>query len=287
MLYDKFENEAAFRSVFVRPLLTRLGYVGISELHGQNEFGKDFVFAELTPFDVFKYHAAVVKHEPTINQSSIILANSFSQIRQAFRVKFTISDSPAEHRISSVYFFNSGKITDHAKAYFRAELDRCDFGDNVHIFDGERLQQLDLTATIHDSRQYLPRLQGLRNEIRLNLKIWNSHYSTVGGPNYDARSSLTRAMEDYLVAPFLYPPIETNKIGRLIQACQIIDAVNTRLHSAAITPETRQTEIKNIQDMIKKARDLSNEILPGIERLLAQYSPLSKATIMESTASDE
>ena len=42
MLFDRFENEAAFRADFVRPLLTRLGFVSVAELHGTQEFGKDF-----------------------------------------------------------------------------------------------------------------------------------------------------------------------------------------------------------------------------------------------------
>lgn len=46
-LYDRFENEAAFRDQFVKRLLNRLGYFGVSEEHGTREFGKDFVFSEL------------------------------------------------------------------------------------------------------------------------------------------------------------------------------------------------------------------------------------------------
>ena len=46
-LYERFNDETEFRENFVKPLLNRLGYYGVSELHGTQEFGKDFVFSEL------------------------------------------------------------------------------------------------------------------------------------------------------------------------------------------------------------------------------------------------
>ena len=47
LLYERFKDEAEFREKFVKPLLNRLGYYGVSEQHGTQEFGKDFVFSEL------------------------------------------------------------------------------------------------------------------------------------------------------------------------------------------------------------------------------------------------
>src|SRR5262249_20295548 len=46
-LYERFNDETEFRENFVKPLLNRLGYYGVSKLHGTQEFGKDFVFSEL------------------------------------------------------------------------------------------------------------------------------------------------------------------------------------------------------------------------------------------------
>ena len=66
MLYEHFANESEFRAGFVRPLLTRLNFIAIAELHGIQEFGKDFVFSELTPFGFVKHNAAVVKHEKDV-----------------------------------------------------------------------------------------------------------------------------------------------------------------------------------------------------------------------------
>ena len=85
MLFDRFNNEAEFRARFVRPLLTRLGFISVAELHGQQEYGKDFVFSELTPFGFLRHYAAVVKHEKKISQTSHTLCTAIlAQVKQAF-----------------------------------------------------------------------------------------------------------------------------------------------------------------------------------------------------------
>ena len=70
MLFDNYSNEASFRSEFVRPLLTKMGFLAIAELDGSLEFGKDFVFSELTAFGFFRHYRVVVKHEKAIRQTS-------------------------------------------------------------------------------------------------------------------------------------------------------------------------------------------------------------------------
>jgi hypothetical protein len=46
-LFERFKDESEFRDAFIKPLLNRLGFYGVSEQHGTQEFGKDFVFSEL------------------------------------------------------------------------------------------------------------------------------------------------------------------------------------------------------------------------------------------------
>lgn len=112
MLHDRYKNEEEFRKEFIRPLLTRLGFVAVAELHGSQEFGKDFVFSELTPFGFLRHYAAVVKHIKSINQDGLKCQEILSQVKQAFSVKFQLPDNEAEHKISNVVVFNSGKITE-------------------------------------------------------------------------------------------------------------------------------------------------------------------------------
>jgi hypothetical protein len=247
-------------------------------LHGQHEFGKDFVFAELTPFGFMKYHAAVVKHEEKVGQSnSKLVEGILSQIRQAFTKDFYLPESAVKQRVSSVCLFNSGKISDNAKEVFRTDFkDR--FGDNVHIFDGERLNQLDLTSSFQAGQSFLPRLQGLRQQIRLTMLVWESIVESL--PQFgEGRGSFTRAIEDYLAAPFLTPPLNYDDFNLLIQQCRIIDSINSRyLHGGLRTPEVRERDTEKISMTIANAQPVAAKILGVIERTRAQFVPISQSS---------
>ena len=87
LLYERFSNEAGFRDKFIRPLLNRLGFHGVSEQHGVHEFGKDFVFSEVHRLGGTKHYAAQVKHEKKINQGRSV-DGLLTQIKQAFSTPF-------------------------------------------------------------------------------------------------------------------------------------------------------------------------------------------------------
>lgn len=254
MLFDRYTNEAQFRSDFVRPLLTRLGFLSVAELHGTQEFGKDFVFSELTPFGFLRHYAAVVKHEKKIRQTSHTLcAEILAQVRQAFSISFRLPDSEAEHRVGSVIVFNSGKMTDGARDWLRAELNEERYGRNVHVFDGERLFQLDTTATFRQGEQLIPRLQGLRNDISINLTVWKSVLESL--PKFgEARGSFTGALESFLSAPFLTDRISVHDVAVFVQECRIIDRINNR-YMTPLAPkgEQRDGEIAALRSLIGKA----------------------------------
>ncbi len=129
MLFDRYANESDFRSAFLRPLLARLGFLSVAELHGTQEFGKDFVFPEITPFGFLRHYAAVVKHEKRISQAShALLTEILAQIRQAFSVVFRLPDYDAENTVSALLSSVSGSITHNACEWLRSELRRRDLG---------------------------------------------------------------------------------------------------------------------------------------------------------------
>jgi hypothetical protein len=141
MLYERFPNEAAFRTQFILPLLNRLGFREVALTHGQHEFGKDFVFAETTRFGFSKYNAALVKHLENITQGQhAVLEDILRQIKEAFTVPAPLTNPTRDKYMSSVYIFNSGGITEGAKTYLLESLKRGTFGDNVHIFDSASLE---------------------------------------------------------------------------------------------------------------------------------------------------
>lgn len=165
LLYERFKDEAEFREKFVKPLLNRLGYYGVSEQHGTQEFGKDFVFSELHRLGGMRHYAAQVKHEKIINQGTSV-DGLLSQVRQAFARPFKRSDSPRECHVSAVYVFNSGEITANAKEQLLSELEQERYGDNVHFLDGERFEALNAWATLESDTKARTRLLGLRSALR-------------------------------------------------------------------------------------------------------------------------
>jgi hypothetical protein len=101
-LYERFaeSKEAGFRNEFVKPLLSMLGFVGISNEHGVNEFGKDFVFSELDRFGRLRHMVVQAKYEESLNQGKKV-EDLISQIRQAFNVPYTLPSAPTEQRYVS------------------------------------------------------------------------------------------------------------------------------------------------------------------------------------------
>src|SRR5688572_15117764 len=96
-------KEEGFREQFIRPLLIRMGYVGISNKHGVNEFGKDYVFSELDPFGQLRHMIIQAKHDERINQGKKV-DDLITQIKQCFYVPYTLPTAPTEQRyVSAVY----------------------------------------------------------------------------------------------------------------------------------------------------------------------------------------
>ncbi len=276
MLFDRFVNEEAFRADFVRPLLTRLGFVSVAELHGAQEFGKDFVFSELTPFGFLRHYAAVVKHEKKINQTNTALCGTIlGQVGQAFSVTPQLPDSDATQRVSNVIVFNSGVITDNARTWLRSAIDQERYGRNVHLLDGERLFQLDLTTTFHRGEQLIPRLKGIAHEIDMNLAVWTNISKHLPAFS-EGRGSFTTALQNFIAAPFLLDQVPLNEIAILIQECRIIDRICDR-YMMAFSPkgDQREQEIKTLRDTISGAVMRAKNIKARVMASLATFQLLS------------
>jgi hypothetical protein len=273
MLYEKYKDEADFRKKFVRPFLTRLGFVAVAELHGGQEFGKDFVFSELTPFGFLRHYAAVVKHIKSINQSRSNKAclDILLQVKQAFTVKFQLPDSEAENRISTVVVFNSGKISENARKWIRSELSQEKYGRNVHILDAERLYQLDMTSTFHQTEQLLPRLKGMRNDIYLTIRILSS--ISEGLPKFtEGRGTFTYALEGFLAAPFLTDSIDPNEVSLLVQECRIIERINSRyMMPMAPKGDARDREIVILKSTISTAIERAHRLNETVQSVMSRF----------------
>lgn len=275
MLHAKFKDEAEFREQFVKPLLSRMGFFGVAHIHGSREFGKDFVFSEVTKFGLIRHCAAQVKHEDRIQQTQRAkISELLEQIRQAFAVPFRLPDSPRERFVSAVYVFNSGEITQGAKDHLLHELTRERFGDNVHVFDGDRLETINRLTSYHREESIRPMLLGLRTQLLLNILIWQSILDAL--PAFtEARGTMLASVEAYLSAPVFTEYVPIQDVGQVWQKARIIDTINHRyLMGVNTKPEIKTGDIATVKQLCGEVIQHALAVVVGIDKCSEVYKPL-------------
>jgi hypothetical protein len=270
-LYEKFKDEAEFRDKFVRPLLNRLGFYGVSEQHGTQEFGKDFVFSELHRLGGLRHYAAQVKHEESIRQGTAV-DELLTQVRQAFAKPFTRSDSPRECYVAAVYVFNSGEITSNAKDQLLAELGREKYGDNVHFLDGERLAALNEFATLQTDASARARLLGLRTALSYIGNVLREIHLK---GQADLPPLFIHGIELYLSEPVTFDPELLRSLLKLWRLLQGIEAL--RQFSMPISVAKRKLfegVSPKIVELAQDALPLCEEGVRSVDAALEKIKPL-------------
>jgi hypothetical protein len=56
-----FKNEADFREAWIAPFLSKLGFIRVTNVHGSEEQGKDFFFADFDRFEHRRFYAVQAK----------------------------------------------------------------------------------------------------------------------------------------------------------------------------------------------------------------------------------
>ena len=275
--YERFTDEADFREKFVKPLLNRLGYYGVSEQHGTQEFGKDFVFSELHRLGGMRHYAAQVKHEERINQGTSI-EGLLSQVRQAFAKPFKRTDSPRECHVSAVYVFNSGEITANAKEQLLSDLERERYGENVHFLGGERLAALNEWATLGTDANARTRLLGLRSSLRVTIHLLKKCESE-GKPSF--QPMFIQGIELYLSEPVNSDDQMIQSLLELWQRLQVLEALNKLLskYVGNKSPKVKdflENESKDLKGMAKDALSRAREISKKVDALIEKMKPLGE-----------
>lgn len=273
-LYKKFRDEASFRKDFVKPLLNRLGFFLVAEYHGRREFGKDFVFSELHRFGGVRHYAAQVKHVRTIGLGRAV-DDLLTQTNQAFANPFTLPDSHEEAYISALYIFNSGNITFEAKDDLTQRLRRTSYGENVYLLDGERLDSLNKWATFRSDQDIRQRLLGLRNQLLINIKIWNNmKEGAKKGKMEEARGSFLYGIEAFLSLPILSESISENEVMQLWQHARIIDSICLRYLLRGAKVEVKKKDLETLINMVDKATLYAKKLISDIDSLIPKLKPL-------------
>lgn len=257
-LYESFQDEADFRERFIKPLLNRLGFYGVSEQHGSQEFGKDFVFSELHRLGGMRHYAAQVKHEKSISQGMSV-DGLLSQVRQAFAKPFTRTDSPRDCYVSTVYVFNSGEITANAKEQLLTELGRERYGDNVHFLDGERLEALNEWATLQSDANARARLLGLRSTLRFIIDVFRQ-YQKDGNPKLPPL--YIHGIELYLSEPVICDDRLIKVLFLLWDRLQLIERLRQ-----ALLEYMRVGNTVALEKNSPRLREAADSTLPFAERI--------------------
>jgi hypothetical protein len=269
-LYERFKDEAEFREKFVKPLLNRLGYYGVSEQHGTQEFGKDFVFSELHRLGGMRHYAAQVKHEERINQGTSV-DGLLSQVRQAFAKPFKRADSPRECHVSAVYIFNSGEITDNAKEQLLSELERERYGDNVHFLDGERLQALNEWATLQSDANARARLLGLRSALRFIIDVLKE-YQQQGKAGF--QPLFIQGIELYLSEPVICDDQFIKGLFVLWEQLQLIEAIRKILSKYPGDTVGQEKNAPKLKAAAKNGLPLAETLCKKVDVAIEKMKPL-------------
>jgi hypothetical protein len=279
-LYDRFSElkEEGFREEFIRPLLIRMGYIGISNKHGVNEFGKDFVFSEIDNFGQLRHLAIQAKHEKVLNQGKII-DDLISQVKQCFEVPYSLPSSPNEVRyVSTVFVFNTGNITDNAITQLCSALPKA-YASNVRFFAGQYLETLSRSINFKHSNELRGRIEALRRQLAFNISIWSC---TINGidpgkkfedQKFDYRQPIMNSVSQFLSEPFLWEYIDYKDAERLWRVHGMIQNAQKKYFLFTTRPPQSHTdkEIEQIElactDAIQIATRLSEQCLFALKKL--------------------
>ncbi len=273
-LYEQFSDEASFRTDFVRPLLNKLGFFLVAEYHGRREFGKDFVFSELNRFGGLRHYAAQVKHERTIGLGKAV-DDLFTDVNQAFANPFTLPDYLREVYISSFYIFNSGSITDEAKDDLIQRIRKTPYGENVYFLDGDRLDSLNKWATFQNDQNIRQRLLGLRNQLFINIRIWDSIREGAEKEKFrEARGAMLAGIETFLSSPIFPERISENDVMQLWQLARIIDSICSRyLLGVRVKEEIKKCDIENVIKLTRQSIVYAKKVISDIDRVISDLKP--------------
>ncbi|HEY5316042.1 MAG TPA: hypothetical protein VIK18_26175 [Pirellulales bacterium] len=280
---DLFQRFAAsqvdgFREQFVKPLLIRFGFHGISNKHAAQEFGRDYVFSEYDALGQSRHLLALTEHAERISlpgQAERLL----TRVRQCFLASYCLPTAPDEQRsISAVYVFNTGEMADDVAAHIRRSLAKT-MSANVHFLGGQRLQWMADHFSRHHDRDARLRLEALLVQLRLNEHIWTELRKGISlenePPTWDMRGGLLGGLEDFLTRPVLPERIPVAEVAKLWQRAKTIQGVSMRGYLTLAPAAARANDLKLLAAVCQDAIAGSAALRERITQALGDFSPVT------------
>lgn len=258
------QKEFEFRDKFVLPLLVRLGFGVVANYHGQREFGRDVVFADIDRFGHVVYYGMQIKYE-----ASISLANSQGLIddaEQATHNSFTHPQTGRTEYISCFYVVNAGDISEPARANFFATVVRKGVRD-ARLLDGNALLLLDKSAALNRAGHLQERLAGMLQEIRRNKNIVPGLAAALEGyaaePERGAFPLLrcrNIAMAHHLGAPFPIPGLALDVIDQYWESIRILNDIADSVGVPVVVSAFRSGRAKAFGELCPQTLMLGEQI---------------------------
>ena len=207
MTFPQFKDEDEFCQEWISPFLSKLGYTVIAYSHGADEQGKDFFFADFDRFGHIRLYAIQAKNGD-IGAGDTELDKLLNQVKRAFRIPIRYRKESEERRVSAVYIFASGKISDRAREYISDYCRSEPFGENVHYLDADRLERLERYALYLADQEIRTVLRGLYAEAYFNLQslktLTHDFQAHADKPTIHPRRCRNTALGQFLASPL--PP---------------------------------------------------------------------------------
>lgn len=268
MPLPKFDNEAEFRTKWVAPCLSKLGYILPTHNHGTGEQGKDFYFAEYDKFGHLRFNAAQVKLG-NIGGGDTEIYKLLCQVRSCFDVELDYHQGRELQRISAVYIITSGTISIEAKRKIAGHCKHEHFGENVFFVEGENLENLERYATFMDDKTIRNRLVGLLNEVNYNFTPFKDMTELYKQHRAQIDCSRILALEDILRIPLPDNILPYRDISIYWEA---VDTIK-KMCQPGIDSTLLDTQIEKIGKGIKLASErLRDAISEAIQKIDSKYN---------------
>lgn len=134
-------DEDLFCREILEPLLRRMQFLAVRYTHGKKEYGKDFIFAELTPFRDIRYYGLQAKAGDVSGRVNSAVDELIGQIDDAFSMPFYELGSKSPCYISVFIIAISGRFTENARDKIAQKINPGLTG-SVYFLDRDKIQEL-------------------------------------------------------------------------------------------------------------------------------------------------
>ncbi len=134
-------SEKIFCEEILTPLFRHMRFENVIYNHGANEFGKDYILAEMMKINNIRYCGVQVKVGNVDGGVNSQIDNIINQIKDAFEMPFVLKNENRNIYISELYIVISGKFTSNAKEKIRYKISKGIYGA-VHFLDREDIENL-------------------------------------------------------------------------------------------------------------------------------------------------